>query len=70
MKSCREKNTDFFQTVAVVANVDETFTRMRSQTEFPDVIVLGDLGKKKKNKKNFSSTLKYQTLVEDSFFVS
>lgn len=50
MKSCREKNTDFFQTVAVVANVDKNFTRVKSQKEFPDLIVLGDLGKKKKNK--------------------
>lgn len=52
MKSCREKNTDFFQTVAVVANVDKNFTRVKSQKEFPDLIVLGDMGRKKKIKKN------------------
>lgn len=46
MKNCGEENTDFLKTVAVMVNVDETFTRMGSQTAFPDLIVPGDVENK------------------------
>lgn len=46
MKNRGEENTDFLKTVAVMVNVDETFTRMGSQTAFPDLIVPGDVENK------------------------
>lgn len=46
MKNHGEENTDFLKTVAVMVNVDETFTRMGSQTAFPDLIVPGDVKNK------------------------
>lgn len=46
MKNRGEENTDFLKTVAVMVNVDETFTRMGSQTAFPDLIVPGDMENK------------------------
>ena len=46
MKNRGEENTDFLKTVAVMVNVDETFTRMGSQTAFPDLILPGDVENK------------------------